>query len=410
MKIESNIKKYYVFNFLRNLNFWLPVFTIFFLDRGLDFKQIMMLYVVTSISQIIFELPTGVFADHFGRKKALLMGNFAAILMVVFFYYGTSSQFIFFILAEICFAFWVSSNSGSDSAFIYDTLIDLKREKEYKRIEGNALFFRWSAMGVGAFFGGFIAKVSIPATLLFWLVAFIINIFVIMSFKEPKKHKDVTKGDYMLHLKEAMVFVFKHKKIRLIIVYFGFMMMAMLITFQFLQPYMQSVGISLSYFGVIYAIFLFISALASKFAYKIEFKISQKNSLILIPLFLFILMMVLGNYIFIYGVIFFILAEFTWGFMFPIVHDYINRQVKSSRRATVLSIKGFFTNIIILFLAPIFGYVADLYTIKEVFLLNGIVILISSVPILYFLLKKGKCERTRVNASERSEFARSQLQ
>lgn len=388
MDIKSNIKKYYWFCFFRNFSFWLPVFVLFFIDRGLNYTQIMILPVVTAVTQLILEMPTGIFADKFGRKKTILIGRICCIISLVLYYYAYSDLFILFILAAIFFGATLAFTSGTESAFIYDTLKDLKKEKLYKKIEGKALSLRWFAMGIGAFFGGFVAKISLSFTLIQLIISTIISLFIVLSFKEPKKHKKTTKGQYLLHLKESVKFAFSHKKIKWLILFYGIMIGVMVINHRFFQPYMQQTGIDLKYFGIIYMVFLFVSAIASRYAYKIEFKIGQKNSLILIPLLLIIQMFFMGKYIIIYGLIFILLDEFAWGFTFPTIKDYINRYVESYRRATILSLNGFSQSIFLIIFSPIIGYIADLYTIKEAFLFSGIFVLILSIPILYFLLKK----------------------
>lgn len=73
-KFHLNILRYYAYSVLSNLLFFLPIDIIFFKERGLDLEQIFLIQTLFSVGVIVFEVPTGIIADHFGRKKSLLLG------------------------------------------------------------------------------------------------------------------------------------------------------------------------------------------------------------------------------------------------------------------------------------------------------------------------------------------------
>ena len=55
--------------------FEIPIIVLFWQQNGLSLTDIMILQSLFSIFLIIFEIPTGYFADVFGRKKALLIAG-----------------------------------------------------------------------------------------------------------------------------------------------------------------------------------------------------------------------------------------------------------------------------------------------------------------------------------------------
>jgi len=62
-------------NFFLSLFFISPVAIFFYKQRGLGFDQVLMLESVLAFFIFIFEVPTGIFADKFGRKKSILAGG-----------------------------------------------------------------------------------------------------------------------------------------------------------------------------------------------------------------------------------------------------------------------------------------------------------------------------------------------
>ena len=57
------------YGFLKNLRFFDPFLLLFFLSRGFDYFDIGMLYAIRETGFIITEIPSGIFADTFGRKR-----------------------------------------------------------------------------------------------------------------------------------------------------------------------------------------------------------------------------------------------------------------------------------------------------------------------------------------------------
>ncbi len=383
MRIESNINKYYWYNFLKVFSFWLPVFTIYFLVSGLNYTQILILAVAQAVFQIIFEVPSGVFADYYGRKTCLIIASILKLSCYSLLYFGNS--FSPFLIASSIFGVSMAFKSGSDSAFIYDTLRDLKREKEYKKVEGKAFSYMSAGWAFGALFGGFIADINIKLCLLLTIIPLLAATILSFFFVEPKHHKRSDDRNYFKHLKDAAIFSFNHKRVKWLIVFSGLMAGIMLISHRFFQPYMQASNIDIAYFGVIYFFLLGFCSIAARIAYRIERNIGEFWSLMIIPLLLGAHLILMGKYVFALGILFALAGEFTWGFTRPVVTDYINRHVESHHRATVMSLSGFFQAIVLIIFSPLFGYIADVFAFTTALFFEGIIVLVLGVPLVFIL-------------------------
>jgi MFS family permease len=386
MSVESNIKKYYAYKFVRNISFWLPIFVLFFLDKGINYTQIMFFAVGQAIFQIIFEVPSGVFADFFGRKKTLIVSSILSIFFFSFLYFG--SNFYLFMVGYIFLGLSLAFNSGSDSALIYDSLKSVKREGEYKKVEGMAFYYQQMAMGIGALCGGFLAEVNIAFPVGLQIITGIFALLISLSFEEPKQYKESEDRNYFLHIKKAVKFSFNHPKVRLFILYSVFMLAIMTVNHRFFQPYLVDLGLSLSYIGIIYFVWLVIGGFSAMFAHKIESKVGEFYSLLIVPVFLGIHLIFISQFIIYASIIVIFLGEFTWGFTKPLIKDYINKHVASSYRATILSLEGFVRSLLLVMIAPFFGYMADIYSITVTLLIQGMFALVVGIP-LVFLIKYG---------------------
>ena len=112
--------KFRAYGFLKNLRFFDPFLILFLREAGLSFLAIGTLISVREILTNVLEIPTGVLADAFGRRKAMLLGFSAYILSFVLFYLG--STYWMFVIAMVAFAFGETFRSGTHKAMILEHL------------------------------------------------------------------------------------------------------------------------------------------------------------------------------------------------------------------------------------------------------------------------------------------------
>ena len=112
--------KFRAYGFLKNLRFFDPFLILFLRDAGLSFLAIGTLISIREISTNLLEIPTGVLADAFGRRKAMLFGFGSYILSFILFYLG--STYWMFAMAMIAFAFGDTFRSGTHKAMILEHL------------------------------------------------------------------------------------------------------------------------------------------------------------------------------------------------------------------------------------------------------------------------------------------------
>ncbi len=67
-KYGKNISRFYIYVFFWNLCFFVPIMILFYQSFGLSMTQIMFLESIFAISIVVFQMPTGIFADKVGRK------------------------------------------------------------------------------------------------------------------------------------------------------------------------------------------------------------------------------------------------------------------------------------------------------------------------------------------------------
>lgn len=116
----SQYYKFCFYGFLKNLRFFDAFFILFLLDKGISYTEIGLLYAIREIFINIFEIPSGIVADAFGRKNALMSSFLAYIASFVIFYFAT--DFWWFMFAFILYGVGEAFRSGTHKGMIMDYL------------------------------------------------------------------------------------------------------------------------------------------------------------------------------------------------------------------------------------------------------------------------------------------------
>lgn len=212
MFIHKNIKILTWFNFLTDFRFYAPIAIIYFAKVTGSYALGMSIFSTVMIASAVFEVPTGIFSDYIGRKNTVILGSIASISCIALYAIGGSYWMLFFgaLLEGLSRAFY----SGNNDALLHDTLSDIGKRDDYHIYFGKTNSMFQFAGAASAALGGLIATWSFP--LLMWLSVLpqIAGLFLAFGIAEPKKRKG--SGNVYSHLKEAVKYFLKNKKLRIL--------------------------------------------------------------------------------------------------------------------------------------------------------------------------------------------------
>jgi MFS family permease len=125
-------KQYYKFcsyGFLKNLRFFDPFILLFFREMGLSFLQIGILFSIREIATNLLEIPTGIVADAYGRRRAMIFsfGTYIVSFLIFYFLPGYPT----YAMAMIFFAMGEAFRTGTHKAMILSYL-GQTNQLEYK--------------------------------------------------------------------------------------------------------------------------------------------------------------------------------------------------------------------------------------------------------------------------------------
>jgi len=120
IKRNSMFYRFSLYGFLKNLRFFDPFILLIFRSYGLSYLQIGILYSIRDIATNFLELPTGLLADSFGRRRAMVSAFISYIISFVILY--SLSDFGFLAAAMVFFAFGEAFRTGTHKALILEYL------------------------------------------------------------------------------------------------------------------------------------------------------------------------------------------------------------------------------------------------------------------------------------------------
>ncbi len=180
--------KFSLYGFLKNLRFFEAFLILFLVEKGLSYTQIGILYAVRQILINVFEIPSGIVADTYGRKNALV-GSFV-IYILSFLGFYLSNNFWFFLVAFVLFGTADAFRTGTHKGMIMDYL-KLNRWEDQK-IDYYGHTRSWSQKGsaLSALAAGLIVfySGSYQNIFLFTLIPYLLNLLLILSYPRELNH------------------------------------------------------------------------------------------------------------------------------------------------------------------------------------------------------------------------------
>ena len=124
--LNRNLRIFVWFRALFNARFYYPVFAVFFTDMGLTMAQFLWLNVIWALTIVIFEVPSGVLADLFGRRKLVIFAAMSMaiemLLLILAPQHGGWGLFTVCAVNRLLSGLAEAAASGADEALVYDSL------------------------------------------------------------------------------------------------------------------------------------------------------------------------------------------------------------------------------------------------------------------------------------------------
>lgn len=355
-KIKKQLSRLYISSALGNLSLtgaWVALLA----ARGFSLVEIGIAETVFHITSLVFEIPSGVFADVFGRKKMLVV---SAVMRMVGNFIMIFSNNLFTVCLSIIF--WALSNnftSGSVDALSYDSLKLVKQENKFEKFESNLLIILSLCGGVSTLCVGIALAVGHKIAYGVDIVIGVIQIFVLasleeVSFKIPQKNTII--GKLTDCFKESFAFIKEVRKVMGLMLCNSFVGAVATLLLFFLQAKLPEKGAPEKYLGLLLMFTELGGVVGSRLIIKFP-KLSYKRVLFVT------VSLVISGFIAEHSPLYLIMA--LGGFIAAAGDDalqvrtnsILQNMFPSEQRATLTSVESFSFSVIMIALSPLAGFV-----------------------------------------------------
>lgn len=392
---DHNAKIMFWATLFGRINFLEPVLILFYLHRGLEAGHIFVLLLCFSISVLIFEVPTGAFADRFGPKASFMVGTFFSVLSKVILIFAYEP--ILFYVSKVLDGMAASFFSGSDEALIYESLKETNQEERMSKVWGRIESATFIPMIVSFAVGGFIAKdlqewqfmTLIGLGIVFSLARFMVLTRVITpkSFEEYRDNpfKHVANGVRVIRHQPQLVLLFLNFTVALIPTF----------VFQnFDQPYLTEAGLSVEWLGLVYAGAAVLSLTWSRNIHWFEKWMSRPMILMSTGLLTATALFVAGAFLdnLMLAVVVFAIVRTGNAIRYPVYSQMTNDYIPSQSRATTISLLSMMDSILDVVIFSTLSFTAG-FGLTVIFVASGIIIMIGSlIPVKEKLVQGAAAE------------------
>lgn len=240
--------------------------------KGLSYSQVILLDSIFMLSAFLLQIPISKIIEKIGRAKSAQISGFTMLIFSLM-YIFCSAPFEF-ILANIIYGIGASFRNVCDAEILSITLKRLKKNNEFGKIEGKALFIYYIVEAITAIFAGYMYEYVSPYSPLIGTAIFS-GIVIILAFilKDPvESEQDIEKLEKEKDREPSYKTILKRPFIIWMIIFcfclYGLASMHSSLS----KVYLQDIQVPAYLFGYIFCGFKLLAALASKFQFKYELK------------------------------------------------------------------------------------------------------------------------------------------
>lgn len=141
-----------------SLGIMAPVLNLILLDRGATLQTLPLLLAVYSCTVFLFELPSGICADTYGRKVVFMLAGVCQICSFLILLFV--NHLIFLPIVAIMMGFGRAFSSGSLDALLIDDVLETKGEASLPSITSRLAIVEGAGLTLGGIAGGLLALLS----------------------------------------------------------------------------------------------------------------------------------------------------------------------------------------------------------------------------------------------------------
>ena len=357
--------------------------TLFLLDAGLSNLEAFAANAFFTAGMVIFEVPTGVVADTWGRRVSYLLGTItlAGSTLLYYFMWQIEAPFWSWAVVSMLLGLGFTFFSGAVEAWLVDALRYARYEGALESVLGRGQMIGGVAMLGGSVLGGFIAQATSLGVPFLLRVAVLLLMFAVafrmmkdLGFTpEPPTHPLHATREV---LSASIEYGLKNPPVRYVMLAAPFTAGVGVYAFYALQPYLLELygdPNAYSVAGLAAALLAGMQIIGGYLAPRFRNLFHKRTTMLIVSAVVSSVILALLGLTNAFWVALGLVS--IWGLIFaadlPIRQAYLNDMIPSKQRATVLSFDSLMGSSGGVVIQPILGRVADVYSYGTSFVIGS---------------------------------------
>lgn len=267
---KTNILKLLAIRFFQSL---IPAYVIerlFWEDRGMTIPMVVYAEIIFAVTVVLFEVPTGILADRWGRKKLIalsaLLGCFEFLILVF------AHEFWHFAAVVFLAGIATTASSGSENALLYDSLRATGEEGQFEKHLGRLGAVDFLSAMLAALSGSLLAG-RFDLELNYWLsfAATLAGLVITLTLKEPERESEPDEAPKMKEYVSASLSFFRRNPDVSLVLSCGMVAgTCMGFVYEFWQLYLERIHVQVAYFGLFSSAIMLLGLPGSLLAHRLK--------------------------------------------------------------------------------------------------------------------------------------------
>src|SRR5437867_6140035 len=126
----ARVRRFYVYQGASSFAIWIPFWALWIRGNLASDFEFTLVDVAFWVGLLVFQLPVGVIADRYGRKRTIVLSE--AFRSAGILGYGLATTFPLFVAANVVWSLGAAFSIGT-SSYLYETLLAVGHESEFPR-------------------------------------------------------------------------------------------------------------------------------------------------------------------------------------------------------------------------------------------------------------------------------------
>ncbi len=316
----------------------IPAVYLIWQNAGLDLADIILLQGIFGLFILFLEYPSGILADRFGRRNAVVIGQgFTALGLIG---YLMASTFASFVIVELVFAVGLAAVSGANIAFIWDSATEAGKGEHAKEIVNTGIMITTGSNMILLLIGAGLMIVDTYLPVYLAISYLCVLTILLLAGEEPKRITSLSTG---MIFRQSTKYLGQRKFIEVIVIS-AIPMISLNIAFWAYIPKLQENKVNEAWFSIVLM-------LANMVAFSTATLMRRRKAYSYRSMLIAFVASIIGTGLFVlkldtFGVLLaIILHQIARGIIPTLVAVMVNELADSNVRVSVQSLKSMIVNL-----------------------------------------------------------------